>query len=210
MTRNIYHITHINNLSQIIADGVVWSDRRLLTKAEGRTVIGFNHIKQRRLESIRVPCHPGTMVGDYVPFYFCPRSIMLYIIEKRNAELRYMGGQREVVHLVSTIDAAIGAAGNRPWAFSDGNAGAAYANFFSDLEQLDQVIDWKAVAARKWDDPAIKERKQAEFLVHDFFPWSCFHEIGVYDQPIAEQVRATLKGSEHHPAIHVRKKEWYY
>ncbi len=39
----------------------------------------MTEIKRRRLFEIDVQCHPDTMVGDYVPFYFCPRSIMLFI-----------------------------------------------------------------------------------------------------------------------------------
>jgi hypothetical protein len=36
-------------------------------------------IKQRRL-ALPVTCHPDDHVGDHVPFYFCPRSIMLFVI----------------------------------------------------------------------------------------------------------------------------------
>jgi hypothetical protein len=76
----IYHITHIDNLTTIIADGCLWSDRRLLGTRAERVVIGLGNIKRRRLNEPPVHCHPGTMVGDYVPFYFCPRSPMLYMI----------------------------------------------------------------------------------------------------------------------------------
>jgi len=37
-------------------------------------------IKARRLYDLEVDCHPGTKVGEYVPFYFCPWSIMLYLL----------------------------------------------------------------------------------------------------------------------------------
>jgi hypothetical protein len=40
----------------------------------------MSSIKRRRIEQLAVSCHPGTRVGDYVPFYFCPRSIMLFVI----------------------------------------------------------------------------------------------------------------------------------
>jgi hypothetical protein len=30
--------------------------------------VGMTNIKQRRLTQIEVPCHPGTTVGQYVPF----------------------------------------------------------------------------------------------------------------------------------------------
>ncbi len=49
---------------------------------------------------MEVKCHPGTKVGEYVPFYFCPRSVMLYILYMGNhPELGYRGGQAPIVHL---------------------------------------------------------------------------------------------------------------
>jgi hypothetical protein len=57
-------------------------------------------IKRRRVEELEVSCHPGTKVGDYVPFYFCPRSVMLYVIHRANhPDLSYRGGQEPIVHL---------------------------------------------------------------------------------------------------------------
>ena len=39
-------------------------------------------------------CYPDNFVGEYVPFNFCPRSVMLYILHMGNAEgLTYHGGQ---------------------------------------------------------------------------------------------------------------------
>ena len=57
------------------------------------TAIGMNSIKQRRLNST-LNSYPNLRIGDCVPFYFCPRSIMLYLIHQANhPELRYRGGQ---------------------------------------------------------------------------------------------------------------------
>jgi ssDNA thymidine ADP-ribosyltransferase, DarT len=61
-----------------------------------------------------------------VPFYFCPRSIMLYLLHRGNhPELDYTGGQRPIVHLVADLHEIVRwaeAQGVR-WAFSDRNAG---------------------------------------------------------------------------------------
>jgi hypothetical protein len=45
------------------------------------TTIGMDSIKQRRLTK-SLNSHPDLRVGDCVPFYFCPRSVMLYNIYK--------------------------------------------------------------------------------------------------------------------------------
>jgi ssDNA thymidine ADP-ribosyltransferase, DarT len=202
----IYHITHVDNLPKIIAVGGLLSDRRVVS-AGGHVVIGFHHIKRRRLDELDVPCHPGTKVGDYVPFYFCPRSPMLYIVHKGGAELAYKGGQRDVVHLVSSVEIAV--ATGRPYAFTGTNAGARYTTFHSDIADLDKVVDWDAVRAKYWSDPAVKERKQAEFLVHGEFPWTGFAEIGTLDADVAARVGKILTGIAHAPVARVRP-EWYY
>jgi len=207
--RQIFHITHVDNLPAILADGCLWSDAEILKRSNERKVIGFDTIKRRRLEELAVKCHPTTHVGQYVPFYFCPRPPMLYVIHKRNAELRYQGGQDRIIYLVSQVGIAIDAAGNRPWAFSDGNAGARYAQFSSDLAQYDEFVDNHAIQATDWRDPAVKERKQAEFLVYQSFPWTGFISIGAISEKVADEVRQQLTTHEHCPRVLV-KPDWYY
>jgi hypothetical protein len=133
---------------------------------------------------------------------------MLYVIDKRHPELLYRGGQREIVHLVSDVNTALGAIGPQPWAFSDGNASTAYTTFSNDLDELEAAIDWKAVAASDWRDPAVKDKKQAEFLVHDSFPWSAIRMIGVYDSSIEARVKEILDSTSS-PAVSVQR-SWYY
>ncbi len=131
--RKIFHITHIDNVLGIIRAGRLWSDREVAERGDASVKIGYDHIKHRRLHK-PVLCHPDTTVGDYVPFYFCPRSVMLYVIKSGSPELRFQGGQLNIVHLVSTIGTAIEEAKDRPWAYSDGNAAAGYTRFYEDLK----------------------------------------------------------------------------
>lgn len=205
--RQIYHITHVENLAEIIADGALFSEQHLLRGGRAPVVIGMDRIKERRLRK-KVHCHPHLAVGDFVPFYFCPRSIMLYVIEKRHSELSYRGGQREIVHLVSDVEKAVAAAKRQAWAFTDGNASTAYTGFYNDLQRLEDVIDWNAVNATSWADPAIKDKKQAEFLVAELFPWSAITAIGVFDRSIQQRVSAIL-GKASGPAVSVQR-SWYY
>ena len=203
----IYHITHLDNLSGIIETGNLLSDRQMVD-AGGHTVIGFNHIKRRRLEEIAVPCYPGTMVGDFVPFYFCPRSIMLYIIEKRRDELAYKGGQKEVVHLVSSVQSAMDA--GCTCAFTPSSAATKYnRNFHRKIEQLDEILDWDAIRTTNWGDPGVKDRKQAEFLTHDHFPWAAIESIGTFNADVRDRVQAILANTDHRPTVTVQG-SWYY
>ena len=84
----IYHIVHVDRLPSIIADGWLWCDedvvRREAMNPGMGTTIGMTSIKQRRLTELTLRSHPGLYVGQCVPFYFCPRSVMLYLIYRAN------------------------------------------------------------------------------------------------------------------------------
>jgi hypothetical protein len=206
----IYHITHVDNLSSILADGCLWSDADMIARGGPKGVIGMTGIKQRRL-GLPVVCHPDDHVGDYVPFYFCPRSIMLYVIHCANhPELTYRGGQQPIVHLEADLEETVSWARreNRRWAFSLSNAGAVYAEFRDRLDQLSEV-GWSAVEATDFRDAQVKEAKQAEFLVHKCFPWELVMRIGVHSESIQKQVQRALAGAAHRPAVSVRR-DWYY
>lgn len=207
----IYHITHVNNLLDIVPAGGLLSDARMIAQGGPKAPIGMSKIKRRRVEEIPVYCHPGTMVGDYVPFYFCPRSIMLYVIHRANdPELAYRGGQGEIVHLESDMHEAIRWAEEhgKPWAFSLSNAGAYAVEIHNQLSQLDKIT-WTAVAATDWQAPRIRQAKQAEFLMHDFFPWELVRRIGVLAYPVARRAHNALQRAEHRPVVEVVR-DWYY
>ena len=207
----VYHITHVDNLAGIVRDGVLWSDARRIERGLECEVVGLSSIKRQRLESRPVGCRPGTMVGQYVPFYLGPRSVMLYILHMRNhPELTYRGGQKPIVHLVADLHATVAwaEARGRRWAISDRNAGAGYASFYSRLDDLDK-IDWDAVGATDWRAPDVKEGKQAEFLLFESFPWSLVERVGVASDALRLQAEAAVASAGHRPPVRVER-TWYY
>ncbi len=209
--QKIWHITHHKNLASILGCGSLWSDAKRLETGKDCSLIGMPKIKERRLKEIEVDCHPGTMVGEYVPFYFCPRSVMLYILYRGNSpDIDYHEGQEPIVHLEADLGEVIewaGADGVR-WAFSDRNAGAYTASFFANEEAFGS-LDWQAIRNLDFRNPLVKEGKQAEFLVFEAFPWSLVETIGVYSYPLKRQVDELLLGAEHRPGVVVQR-SWYY
>jgi hypothetical protein len=206
----LYHITHVDNLPAILAAGGLWSDAAIIARGGPTASIGMSNIKQRRL-GLPVKCHPGDHVGDYVPFYFCPRSIMLYLIYCANhPDMSYKGGQAPILHLEASLHEVVqwGVQQRRRWAFTLSNAGANYTEFRNDLGQLDEV-DWAAVAAPDFRDAQVKEGKQAEFLLHGFFPWHLVRRIGVMDATVYGKVVNAAQNATHRPAVEVRR-EWYF
>ena len=204
----IYHITHIENLPTILAQAGLWCDRESARRGLIKIGIAHAHIKERRAKRV-VPAGPGGTLADYVPFYFAPRSPMLFAIH-RNQVAGYLGGQSAVVHLVSTAENV--QAGGKAFVFTDGHADMAISSYFSDLANLTRV-DWKIMKETYWNDTPSdgdrKRRRQAEFLTHEFFPWNLFGEIGVINQGMADRVNSLLAGTPNVPVVSVRR-GWYY
>lgn len=207
----IYHIVHMDRLTSIMDDGFLWSDAEIREKACSGTTIGMQNIKNRRL-SLPLRSHPELMVGSCVPFYFCPRSVMLYVLHRgEHSELAYRGGQEPIVHLVADVrESADWAERNRlRWAFTLTNAGSRYFEDRSSLSELNQ-INWSAVNAKQWNDSEIKGAKQAEFLVEQRFPWCLVIGIGVHNEMVFRHVSQMInRRRDHKPKVKVLKR-WYY
>lgn len=205
----LYHITHVRNLAGIVSAKGIWCDRLRSANAPGAVSIAHQHIKERRAKR-RVPIDPGGTLADYVPFYFAPRSPMLFTIDRGNVE-GYSGGQKPVVHLETTVEAAT--ALRRAWVFTDGHAEMLLSEFYDDLARLRDRVDWTVMRSQYWNDTAEdgdrKRRRQAEFLVREFSPWSAVVRIGVINREIGREVEATLLRAGHQPAIIVQR-DWYY
>jgi hypothetical protein len=206
----IYHIVNVDRLSSIIAHNRLLCDTEIKKLALPGTTIGMGSIKERRLR-LPVDRYASTVVGDFVPFYFCPRSVMLYVIHcANNPELAYKGGQGQIIHLEADLHTVIqwANAHNHSWAFSGSNAGAAYAQFWTDVSQLDQ-LNWRHIAATQWAQADIREAKQAEFLMYNHFPWRLVERIGVHSKAVLNLVMNVLAQVAHKPTVQILP-NWYY
>ena len=210
----IYHIVHVDRLASIISAGHLYSDRIVQQNGLAGTNIGMTNIKERRLTNA-LSCHNSLNVGECVPFYFCPRSVMLFMIHRGNAELAYQGGQASILHLEADLYDSVKWATNASlrWAFTLSNAGSFYFQSRSDLKELVD-LNWPAIKTDQWGgpgiDPAIKEGKQAEFLVEQRFPWQLFTRIGIRNDPgLATKIAGILSGASHKPSVTFQP-TWYY
>src|SRR5437879_4929729 len=91
---------------------------------------------------------PRGTLGDYVPFYFAPRSPMLFTISRGNNP-DYDGDQIPIVHLVSSIEAVVACHPKLDWLFTDGHADMAISDYYSQLDDLDK-IDWTVMKTKYW------------------------------------------------------------
>lgn len=199
----IFHITDIANIPAILAAGGLHSDADISRAGGPQTQIGYGHIKARRMHEYRVDCCDNRFVGEFVPFYFCPRSVMLYTVNRGNAG-RPAGCQSTIVHLVSTVEIGINL--GHQWAISDGNAGAAHAAFSRNSSSLNE-LDWSSIEANSWGGRT--HQKAAEFLIADFFPWNAIFGIGCHNDEVSAQVSDLLAPHAHKPQVETTP-NWYY
>ncbi|QSB14489.1 DUF4433 domain-containing protein [Natronosporangium hydrolyticum] len=210
-SRRVAHFTHLDNLvaileaDRLVCDSIARGD--LL-----RTEVGDPQIKEAR-RGRRVPIAPGGRVGDYVPFYFAPRSPMMFRIAcdcRGRVTGRYADGDRRLVYLVATIGAVVDA--GLDWVGTDGNAASATTAFTSTLHELNGMVDWPLMRAQRWsntqEDPDRQRRRMAEFMVHREVPLIVFHQVAVFDQTCAPLAQRSL-GQHPLAASVVVRPAWY-
>lgn len=208
--RLIFHITHIRNLQGILERGGLFCDNATAPNGWTSTEIGMPRIKQRRRATV-IRCGAGGTPADYVPFYFGYRSPMLFSIHRGNVPT-YREGQGPVIYLTSSLTAVRNA--NLAAVFSEGNAGATFVEFHADDSELcEKLIDWPLMKQEWWndtpDDPTRASRRQAEYLVHNFFPMRLVASIVTHNELRANEVRSIL--TEHGVSIPTMVyPEWYY
>lgn len=203
----IYHIAHVDRLPSIIEHGLLCDAEVLRRGGMEGTTIGMSKIKQRRLHELTLDSHPDLYVGECVPFYFCPRSVMLYMFHVRSDKVDYRDGQDSIIHLQADLRAAVDwlDENQQRWAFSLTNAGSKIFDDRCDLGQLHE-LDWETIRATYWSDR--RDAKQAEFLAEQSFPWHLIDGIGVHNEAIYTNVVNKLPET-HRPKVAI-KNTWYY
>ena len=205
---HIYHITHIDNLKGMIAQNAIVAQCVMAEEPVDYCDIAHNTIQDRRAQTY-VPCSPGGNLHDYVPFYFAPRSPMLYAIHRGNVA-NCTARQIDIVYLVSSAENV--SEFNLEFVFTDGHAIMEISDFYNNLDNLD-IIDWDIMNETYWadtdDDPDRKRRRQAEFLVYKKVPWETIEFIAVRSTPIKNKVENIIADDiKKHPVL--VKSDWYY
>lgn len=206
----VYHFTRFEHLSTIIESGLR-CDRQAQSDGLLAIEVGNAGIKARRAAR-PVPVAPGGFVADYVPFYFAPRSPMLYAIHMGNVP-GYTDGTDRIVYLATTIERLL-EVGLDP-VLTDRNAVLDYAEYarFRDGEPPEGFIDWPLMREQFWFDtedyPDRRERRMAECLIHGSVPWEAFLFVGARSQTVVSEVQQVVGGAEPAPRVALRP-GWYF
>lgn len=203
----IYHFTHIEHLPTVAQHGLLADS---LAKAAGYLTheAGDPGIKDWRLRRV-VEAGPGGVVGDYVPFYFAPRSPMMFKLHKGGVP-EFTGSTSDLAYLLTTVEHVIAAGGQV--VLTDRNAAKNLAAFSAEPEEWDDLVDWPLMDAHIWkstsDDPERQERRMAECLVHRSVAWNLIQRIVVRDEIRKSRVGAILP-----PGVACRidvRPDWYF
>ncbi|MFL6126215.1 DUF4433 domain-containing protein, partial [Actinophytocola sp.] len=140
------HFTDMDNLPGIVARGALLADSMIRAVGGPAFECADTSIKHRR-RTIPIRVSPFGLVGDYVPFYYAPRSPMLYRIWKGGVP-GYQRGQASLVYLVSSVETVL--SNGLTWVGSDGNCAAAMTDHYNDWNELTRAIDWPLMTERIW------------------------------------------------------------
>jgi len=202
----IWRIVHRDNLPWILDNGLHCAHSSV--KAQGWVAIGNPELIDKR-GSHSVPISPGGVLNDYVPFYFTPFSVMM-----RNINTGWGGIPRrensEIVILVSSLHRAQEM--GLPFLFTDSHAYYMWADYYSELSDLDK-IDWPLLQTRDFrrdpDDPARFERYQAEALIHQHCPVSALLGLVCYTEQVQKALQEQIQQRGLELPVYTRP-GWYF
>jgi hypothetical protein len=189
----LFRITHAANLPWLLANGLHCANG---ANADPNFVAIGNPDLIRKRAHRRVPIPPGGTLADYVPFYFTPKSPMLY-----NIKTGYNGitprKNEEIVILISSCQ-AMGNSGVS-MLFTDRHAYTATAAWSGNHGDLAAMIDWDILCRHDFarDDgyPDKKDRYQAEALAHRHVPPTALLGIGCVSQAVKPAIESQVSAA---------------
>lgn len=202
----ILRITHYDNLDLILKKGIHCPNSN---KASSSYInVGHQNLIAKRGKRT-VPISPNGVLNDYVPFYFAPKSPMLYSIFKKNVD-GFSGNQKDIIYLVSSVETIIEA--KLDFVFTDGHAYELISKFYNKFSDLNK-IDWHLMGATYWnntvEDNDRMRRRMAEFLVYQFVPVSCILAIVVQNEKTKDVVESVQNKCNTQIQTLI-KPGWYY
>jgi hypothetical protein len=199
--QRIHHLTHIDNLAGIIAEGL-HADASAQWDFRPEIDISSADTREARRGAIVTRAGQGATVADYVPFFLSPNAAIWEGIRARTPDPRISAPARrmpaaEFVMLVSTVKQVADPLPDGSIVVSDGDAADPRTRFTSTREEANLLLR----RLHGHDESGALQR--AEFLVHDAVPFELFGLIGVANDRVRAAVRAILDSSGHSPRLAV-------
>lgn len=208
MTKVLTHLTDIRNLASMCGCSAIYCTNTMNSQQIQFIDSSNSSVQAKRSRTI-VPCGPGGTLHDYVPFFFNPKSPMLYKL-CRYPDPGSTTDRRSIIQLVTTVDQVI--SDGLGYVFTDGHAIVDLTEFYDDVADLDKV-DWGVMDAVYWrdtdEDMDKSRRRMAEFLIYREIPLTSILEIATYSRVVANQASQILEATGVDVPVKVRS-NWYY
>ena len=216
----LFHITAIDNLADICNNAKIISRNQL-----SNNNLYYSNIAHASCQNTRSRKRVfnnffyGT-IHDYVPFYFAPRSPMLYAINGGKVE-NCNFKQKDIIHFELLLTEAIIAKIANNFVFYDRNATTAYASDYTEIDKLSTAINWQLILEPPTLDgyckdfydnesyPNRRQQRQAEFLIKNQVPLNWFIKIGVANQQTCQKVVSVLQQYNINLNVAVTT-DWYF
>lgn len=183
-----YRIYHIQNIQHILQNGLCTKHHPKASK--DFISIGNSEIIQVRDDTL-VRIDNYGYIGEYVPFYFTPKSMMLLnILTGFHKPIVKQYPKEEIIVIRCLINDLSNAC---KFFFTDGQANEkTMTKHYNDINKLHKV-DWdiiqKSDFKRDGNDTDKTRRYQAEFLVHEHVPVNKIESINVYNEKAANFIQ---------------------
>ncbi len=201
----LFRITHRDNLADILVHGIC--NKHHPNANPNFVSIGNNDVIDKRIEH-EVKIIDYGNVGEYVPFYFTPASVMLLNILTGYGVPKVM--PEDIICMVSSVQTLSNC--NNKYFFTDGQANTFITKHYADLKDLDK-IDWQVINSKDFTksnlDPDRLRRYQAEFLVYSHVPLTSIEGIVVYNESCSNFVKSELEKAGEIIPVHVSKKHYF-
>ncbi|MFT2815583.1 DUF4433 domain-containing protein [Leifsonia sp. A12D58] len=201
--QRIYHVTHIDNLVQILDRGALLAD-----SSDSTPVVDISSPENRATRrQTTVSADSEATVADYVPFFLSPNASVWNSIRAHNADPRLSedaidSSIFDYVILVSTVKSVIdsqaestdvvdddAAASSPSFTVTDGDAVIGHTRFAASRDEAERLL-WTLRA-----NPDAGTILESEFLVKDVLPFDRITLIGVANDKVRQGVRAILSPS---------------
>jgi hypothetical protein len=202
-----YRITHINNLSLLLQNGIV--NKHHLNADNNFIEIGNPEIIDVR-STTPVKINNYGMIGDYIPFYFTPKSIMLYNIITGYWHPKVLKRNRSEIIVIRCLITDLSTLPQ--WFFTDGQGNDMASSHNNSLTKLG-IIDWQSIQNSNFTkndgDYDRPRRYQAEFLVHQQVPLASIESLNVYNLETANIVSNILTQNNINLALNIQSKYFF-
>ncbi|MBR6363848.1 MAG: DUF4433 domain-containing protein [Alphaproteobacteria bacterium] len=219
----LFHFTAFRNLKSILKNGALKSKNLLRREKITPINIACNNIQDKRARTFVNNLYT---LHDYVPFYFAPRSPMLFSVVGRNVPEAEETNQDNFIYFVTKTDNLC----RLEFAFTDYQAVSAYASFYTNMADLNK-IDWDLIFEQPHLPKALapfpgycryfqnrdtepryvkrKEARQAEFLVLGQVPLDKITMIVVKNEKLKNAVENVLHEFGIIIKVEIRE-DWYF